>query len=159
MNFHARTWRTRPIRPPQFSPVNFFWSSPAQSYLISVLVETHNCIFVLSRFLHVSKWGRLVDERRGPTATGLAFSLLLSLTLTPHIHLHSRPSQRHFQLYILAPSVSRLSRQNVGTSTSQKRMCLCDRDELLSFSFRSAERAPVYVCMYVCIYALPEWHE
>jgi hypothetical protein len=44
--------------------------STAESIVLSGPVGTYDNIFVLSKILGVSKWGLLVDERRGLTATG-----------------------------------------------------------------------------------------
>jgi hypothetical protein len=43
--------------------------------LVSGPVRIHGHIFVLSRLLHVLKWGLLFDERRGLMATGHSPSL------------------------------------------------------------------------------------
>jgi hypothetical protein len=44
--------------------------SPAQSFFVSGPIDTHGHIYVLTRLLHVLKWGLLFDERRGLTTTG-----------------------------------------------------------------------------------------
>jgi hypothetical protein len=45
-------WREDDV---QSSPVNCCWPSPAQSFLVSGPVGTHDHIFVLSRLLHIFK--------------------------------------------------------------------------------------------------------
>jgi hypothetical protein len=51
----------------QFSPVNCCWFLPAQLFLASGPVGTHDHIFVLSRLLRSMKWCLLYEERRGLT--------------------------------------------------------------------------------------------
>jgi hypothetical protein len=53
----------------RFSPVNYCWTSPAQSFLVSVPVGTYNHIFVFARLSRVLKLGLLSDERRSLTVT------------------------------------------------------------------------------------------
>jgi hypothetical protein len=68
------------------SPVNCCWPSPAQSFLVSGPIGTHDRIFVLSRLTRVLKWDLFFDESTGLTTTGhspLYWGVtLLSLTLT-----------------------------------------------------------------------------
>jgi hypothetical protein len=52
----------------------FMLVSPAQSFLVSGPVGTHDHIFVLPQILRVLKWGLLFDERRGLTNTGYSIS-------------------------------------------------------------------------------------
>jgi hypothetical protein len=52
-----------------FSPVNCRWSSPAQPFLVSGPVGTHDHIFVLFRILCVLKWGLIFDKKGLTTAS------------------------------------------------------------------------------------------
>jgi hypothetical protein len=92
----------------QSSPVNSCWSSPAQSFLVSGPVGTHDHIFVFSRLLSVLKWGYLLEEKRGLTTlvTGewlcwLSHSLSLSLCE------HWLPINLNKVKVIFRPTVSR----------------------------------------------------
>jgi hypothetical protein len=58
----------------QHNPEKSCWSSPAQLFLVSGPVGTHDQIFVLSRLLRVLKWGPLFDYSL--TTTGHSPSLV-----------------------------------------------------------------------------------
>jgi hypothetical protein len=61
--------RNAKSRNDQSSPENCWWSSPAQSFLVSGPIGSLDHIFVLYRFLCVLKQGPLFDEKRGLTTT------------------------------------------------------------------------------------------
>jgi hypothetical protein len=54
----------------QSSPINCWWPSPAQWFLVSGAVRTHYHIFVFWRLLLVLQWDPLFEEGRGLTSTG-----------------------------------------------------------------------------------------
>jgi hypothetical protein len=60
-------WEASPV---QFSPVNCWWPLPAQSFLVSAPVGTHDHIFVFRRLLRVLKWGLFFGVRCDVTTTG-----------------------------------------------------------------------------------------
>jgi hypothetical protein len=59
--------RTLVRSPAQLSPVNYCWSSPAQSFVVSGHVMNHEHTFVHYRLLCVLKWGLIFYKRRDLT--------------------------------------------------------------------------------------------